>query len=251
MEVREWEKMVRENEGMSLSLAFPALMRKVYLWMTLALAISGVTAYIVATSPGLLQMVYGNRWGIWALIIAEFILVWKISGGVWNPNRSLAATTVMFAIFSALNGATLSSIFALFAPAAIIKTFMVTTATFAATAAYGYFTRRDMTKMGGLLMMALIGLIIKHVPALLDARHGREWRGCTHLCGPHGLGQPADQDATGRRTRYGREQPKDSTGRRTEPVSRFCQPLPVPAPLLGRRQRLRAMDTDKQKRAGY
>ena len=163
MEVREWEKMVRENEGMSLSLAFPALMRKVYLWMTLALAISGVTAYIVATSPGLLQMVYGNRWGIWALIIAEFILVWKISRGVWNPNRSLAATTVMFAIFSALNGATLSSIFALFAPAAIIKTFMVTTATFAATAAYGYFTRRDMTKMGGLLMMALIGLIIAGV----------------------------------------------------------------------------------------
>ena len=163
MEVREWEKMVRENEGMSLSVAFPALMRKVYLWMTLALAISGVTAYIVATSPGLLQMIYGNRWGIWALIIAEFILVWKISRGVWNPNRSLAATTVMFTIFSALNGATLSSIFALFAPAAIIKTFMVTTATFAATAAYGYFTRRDMTKMGGLLMMALIGLIIAGV----------------------------------------------------------------------------------------
>ena len=163
MEVREWEKMVRENEGMSLSVAFPALMRKVYLWMTLALAISGVTAYIVATSPGLLQMIYGNRWGIWALIIAEFILVWKISRGVWNPNRSLAATTVMFAIFSALNGATLSSIFALFAPAAIIKTFMVTTATFAATAAYGYFTRRDMTKMGGMLMMALIGLIIAGV----------------------------------------------------------------------------------------
>ena len=144
MEVREWEKMVRENEGMSLSLAFPALMRKVYLWMTLALAISGVTAYIVATSPGLLQMVYGNRWGIWALIIAEFILVWKISRGVWNPNRSLAATTVMFAIFSALNGATLSSIFALFAPAAIIKTLDLRRPIYGQVAAYGHFGRADL-----------------------------------------------------------------------------------------------------------
>lgn len=163
MEVNELERMIRQSEGMSLSLAFPALMRKVYVWMTLALAISGVTAYGVATSPMLLQAIYGSRWAIWAIVIAELVLVWKISGSVWKPGRSLASTTLMFIIFSALNGATLASIFAVFAPAAIIKTFMVTAGTFAVTAFCGYTTRRDLTRMGGLLLMALIGLIVAGV----------------------------------------------------------------------------------------
>ena len=163
MEVKDWEKMVSEHEDVNLSLAFPALMRKVYLWMTLALGISGLTAYLVATSPGILQLIYGNSLTIWVLLIAELVLVFKISGSVWKERRSLAATTLMFALFSVLNGATLSSIFVAYAPAAIIKTFMVTTGTFAAMALYGYTTRRDLTKLGGLSTMAIIGLIIASV----------------------------------------------------------------------------------------
>ena len=150
MEVKDWEKMVSEHEDVNLSLAFPALMRKVYLWMTLALGISGLTAYLVATSPGILQLIYGNSLTIWVLLIAELVLVFKISGSVWKERRSLAATT-------------LSSIFVAYAPAAIIKTFMVTTGTFAAMALYGYTTRRDLTKLGGLFTMAIIGLIIASV----------------------------------------------------------------------------------------
>jgi FtsH-binding integral membrane protein len=56
------------------SQAFPVLMRKVYVWMTLALAITGVTAYGVATSPGLMQVIYTNQALFWGLIIAEFAL---------------------------------------------------------------------------------------------------------------------------------------------------------------------------------
>ena len=163
MNVEELERTIRQHEGIALSEAFPALMRKVYLWMTLALAISGVAAYGVASSPGLLQTIYSSKLIYFGLIIAELVLVWKVTGSVWKPGRSLAATTLMFILFSALNGATLAYIFAAFAPAAIVKTFMITAGTFGVTAAYGYFTRRDLTKLGGLLMMGLIGVVIAGV----------------------------------------------------------------------------------------
>ena len=53
MEVQDLERMIREKENV-ISLAFPALMRKVYVWMSLALVITGVTAYGVANSPSLM-----------------------------------------------------------------------------------------------------------------------------------------------------------------------------------------------------
>lgn len=163
MNINDLEERIRQSEGMALSAAFPALIRKVYVWMALALAISGLTAYGVADSPGLVQLIYSSRLGIFALIAVELVLVWKISNSASKPNRSLATTTLMFIIFAVINGTTLSSIFVLFAPEAIIKTFAVTAGTFAAMAAYGYFTNRDLTRMGSLLFMALIGLIIAAV----------------------------------------------------------------------------------------
>lgn len=129
----------------------------------MALAISGITAYGVAESPGLVQLIFSSKLGIWAIIIAELVLVWKVSNSANKESRSLAATTLMFILFSALNGLTLSTIFYFYAPAAIVKTFAVTAGTFGAMAAYGYFTRRDLTRLGGLLFMALIGVIIASV----------------------------------------------------------------------------------------
>ena len=164
MDFKEFEESVKEQEygtrELALSEAFPALMRKVYLWMTFALAISGIVAYGVATSPNLLYLIYSNKLVFWGILIAELVLVWKISGSLWKENRSLATTTAMFAVFSALNGATLSYIFVIFAPTAIIKTFFITAGTFAATAAYGYFTKKNLAGLGSFLFMALFGLII-------------------------------------------------------------------------------------------
>ena len=71
----------REQE-LSMSAAFPILMRKVYVWMTLALVITGVTAYGVATSPGLMMAIATNKLLFWGLIIAEFGLVVAISAAI-------------------------------------------------------------------------------------------------------------------------------------------------------------------------
>lgn len=140
------------------SQAFPVLMRKVYVWMTLALAITGFTAYGVATSPGVMQTIYSNPVLFWGLIIAEFALVFGVSAAI---NRlSLTFATLMFVLYSVINGALLSYIFILYTTSSISTVFFITAGTFAAMAIIGYTTKTDLSSWGKILLMALIGLII-------------------------------------------------------------------------------------------
>jgi len=143
------------------SLAFPALMRKVYLWMTLALVITGFSSYYVASSPVLLQAIYSNSVVLWGLIIAELALVFGISGAIHK--LSLTTATLMFVLYSVINGATLSSIFLIYDLGTIANVFFITAATFSVMALYGYFTKKDLTSWGRVLFMALIGIIIASV----------------------------------------------------------------------------------------
>jgi FtsH-binding integral membrane protein len=160
MEVSELEQMVRQKEG-ALSTAFPALMRKVYLWMTMALAITGICAYGVATSQNILQLVYGNSITLWVLIFAELGLVWYTSARI--DRLSLSTATILFILYSALNGVTMSFIFLAFSIATIGKVFFITAGTFGITALYGYVTKKDLSKVGNIAFMALIGLILATV----------------------------------------------------------------------------------------
>jgi len=157
MEVNELERLIREKEG-SISFAFPALMRKVYVWMTMALVITGITAYGVASSPGLMITLFQNSAIIWGLIIAEFALVVAISAAI--KKLSLTTATFLFILYSVINGATLSLIFAIYTRTSIAQVFFITAGTFGVMSLYGYFTKKDLTSIGKLLLMALIGLII-------------------------------------------------------------------------------------------
>ena len=140
------------------SAAFPVLMRKVYVWMTLALVITGFTAYGVATSPGIMQAIYTNSWIFWGMVIAEFALVIGVTAAI---NRlSLSTATIMFIAYSVLNGALLSSVFVIYTASSIYTVFFITAGTFAAMALIGYTTKTDLSSMGKYLLMALIGLII-------------------------------------------------------------------------------------------
>lgn len=157
MEINDLDRLIREQEG-SLSLAFPALMRKVYVWMTLALVLTGITAYGVASSPGLMMTIIQTPAIMWGLIIAELAIVIAISAAI---NRlSLTTATLLFVLYSVLNGATFSLIFAVYTMSSIANVFFITAGTFGVMAAYGYFTKRDLSSWGRLLLMALIGLII-------------------------------------------------------------------------------------------
>ena len=136
---------INEKER-GLSGVFSALMRKVYTWMTLALVITGVTAYGVAASPTLMMTLMTSRGLLFGLVIAELALVFIITGAL---NRlSLSTATLLFVVY------TMTS---------IAKVFFITAGTFGAMAVYGYTTKKDLTSMGKILFMALIGLIIATV----------------------------------------------------------------------------------------
>lgn len=149
------------DRSLYLSAAFPALMRKVYLWMTMALVITGFTAYGVATSPAILSAILMNKMLFFGLIIGEFALVIGLSAAI---NRlSLSMATLMFVLYSVINGATLSVIFLAYTMSSIANVFFITAGTFAVMAFIGYTTKKDLSGMGKMLMMALIGLIIATV----------------------------------------------------------------------------------------
>jgi len=132
--------------------------RSVYNWMGIGLALTGFVAYYVSTSESLLRLVFGNPLLLLVLIVAELGLVFSIAGMV---NRMSASTaTALFVIYSGLNGVTLSSIFLLYVQSSIVSTFFVCAATFIACSLYGWMTKKDLTSLGGFMMMGLIGIVI-------------------------------------------------------------------------------------------
>lgn len=146
------------DREMAAAKAFPALMRKVYVWMTLAMIITGFTAYAVATTPVLAQAILGNTILFWGLIIGEFALVMGISAGI--NKLSVGVATLLFILYSIVNGATLSVILFAFEITTIMQTFFITAGTFAAMSIAGFVVKKDLSAIGRFLFMALIGIII-------------------------------------------------------------------------------------------
>ena len=141
--------------------AFPVLMRKVHSWMAFALIITGLTAYTVATSETFISLLYAKPVVMWVLIAVELLLVFGLSAAI---NRlSLTVATLMFVIYSVINGAMLSSVFLIYQVGSVAKVFFITAGTFAAMSVFGYTTKSDLTSWGKILLMALIGLIIASV----------------------------------------------------------------------------------------
>lgn len=154
------------------SAAFPALMRKVYVWMSLALIITGFTAYYVATNENLLALIYSKPAVMWILIGVELAIVFGVTAAI--NKLSLPVATLLFVLYSVINGALLSSIFLIYTMSSIATVFFITAGTFGVMSLYGYTTKTDLTSWGKLLMMALIGLIIATVVNLFMKSSGLE-----------------------------------------------------------------------------
>lgn len=135
-----------------------ALMRSVYTWMTLALAITGFVSMYVAQSYSLLSAIMQNSMLFWLLIIAEFGLVWYLTARIGKI--SFTNATLLFIAYSILNGVTLAFIFLLYTASSIASTFFITAGTFGVMAIYGHVTKKDLSKIGNICFMALIGLIL-------------------------------------------------------------------------------------------
>lgn len=137
------------------------LMRSVYYWMAGALAITGLTAMLVANNSTLLTFIFSNMGLVWGLLIAEIVLVMILSAAI---NRlSFSTATLLFILYSVLNGVTLSSIFVVYTQGSIASTFFITAGMFGGLALYGSVTKKDLSGMGRFLFMTLIGLIIASI----------------------------------------------------------------------------------------
>ena len=137
--------------------AINELFKRVYSGMFIGLLISGIAAYITLATP-LYIYILGNMFIFFGIIILELILVFAISGIVKKLSPGTAKAVFFF--YSFLNGLTLSIIFLAYTAASIVFVFFIAAAMFGIMALYGFFTDRDLSKLGPILFMALIGLII-------------------------------------------------------------------------------------------
>jgi len=141
-----------------------AFLRKVYGWMCVGLGVTAVVALGVASSPTLIQAIFGNKILFFGLIIAEIGLVFYLSARV---NKLAPATASgLFLLYSALNGATLAVILLAFTGTSIATTFFVTAGMFGALALYGSTTKRSLAGVGQFAFMGLIGLILASLVGL-------------------------------------------------------------------------------------
>lgn len=135
-----------------------SFIRSVYNWMAIGLALTAFTAYYVASTPALLQFIFGNQMVLFGLIIGELGMVFYLSARVHKLSAGTA--TSLFVLYAILNGATLASIFIIYTASSIVATFLTCALTFAACSVFGMVTKRDLASMGGFMMMGLIGIII-------------------------------------------------------------------------------------------
>ena len=150
-----------EERAQSSALSFPALMSKVYLWMTLALVVTGMTAYYVASSPAILYAIVSNQIAFWGLFIGELVLMFVLSSRIMS--LSFVTASLMFVIYSIMNGVFFSFILLAYTEQSIATTFLITAGTFGAMSLFGFVTKRDLSTMGRILFMLLIGLLIATV----------------------------------------------------------------------------------------
>ncbi len=148
-------------------------MSGVYTWMTLALALSGLTAFGVASSPAILQLIFGNELVFFGLIIAELVLVMFFSFRVHK--MSVTAASLVYIVYSILNGITLASIFIVYTKTSIFSVFLISAGMFAAMSIYGRVTKQDLRSAGRYLTMALFGVIIASVVNIFLKSSSLDW----------------------------------------------------------------------------
>ncbi|MBS9432830.1 Bax inhibitor-1/YccA family protein [Photorhabdus hainanensis] len=133
-------------------------MAQVYGWMTCGLLLTAFVAWYVSQNQDLVVYIFSNSILFYGLVIAQFGLVFVLSGMINRMGASLA--TGLFMLYSALTGLTLSSIFVIYTIGSVASTFVVTAGMFGALSFYGYTTKRSLSGLGSFLFMGLIGIIL-------------------------------------------------------------------------------------------
>ena len=150
------------------------IISQVYLLMTIGLVITAIVAAAVAGNPQLMVDIFGGTpWLMIGLFVVQIGLVIALTAAVAKMSPGVA--TALFVAYSALNGVTMSVIFMVYTDASITTTFFITAAMFGVMSVFGFVTKRDLTKMGNLLIMALIGFVIASLVNMFLQSSGLYW----------------------------------------------------------------------------
>ena len=137
-----------------------AHMLRVYNYMASGLALTGIVALLVASSPAATHAIFATPLK-WVVLLAPIGLVFFLSARI---NRMQASTaSALFWVYSALMGAMLASVLLVYTGESVARTFFITAAAFGGLSLYGYTTKKDLSGFGSFLIMGLIGLLIASV----------------------------------------------------------------------------------------
>lgn len=148
----------RSREGV-IDRGLQAYMQKVYNMMAFGLVVTGLVSWVTYQSPALFQTIHGTWLGLIVALSPLAILFFGLT-----PARiarmSVGGVAGIYVLLTALIGLSLSYIFAVYSGESIARVFFITAGMFAATSIYGYTTKKDLSAMGSLMIMAVIGIII-------------------------------------------------------------------------------------------
>jgi len=150
-----------------------AFLRKVYGWMFVGLGVTAAVAFAVASSEKVTQAIFGNKFLFFGLIIAELGLVFYLSARVEKISPQTAS--LLFLVYSALNGATLSFVLLYYTGTSIATTFAVAGGMFGALALFGTVTKRSLAGIGQFFFMGLIGLVLASVVGMFWQNDGLQF----------------------------------------------------------------------------
>lgn len=128
---------------------------QVYLVMALGLVVTALVSTWVSTNLNLLLRINTNPWIAFGLFIIQIVIVVAVSASVMRMNPGVAA--LLFFVYSALTGLTISAIFLIYSSQQIATVFWITAGTFLVTSLVGFVINIDLEKTGGVLFMLLLG----------------------------------------------------------------------------------------------
>ena len=149
------------------------VMKRVYLKMFLAMIVTALTSFVCVNVPAVLYTLVANSGLYFGLLIAEVILVFVLAGALHKISSPVA--TILFYVYSILNGVVLSAILYAYTSASVLSTFVITAAVFGTMTIYGYVTKSDLSRVGTFLFMALIGLLICTIVNIFMQSSTMEW----------------------------------------------------------------------------
>jgi uncharacterized protein len=140
----------------TMDISLRGFMLRVFNTMAGGLALTGLVAYAAAAS-GLYAAIAGTPL-LWVVVLAPVALALLLGFGI--ERMSPGAAQVALWSYAALMGSSLADIFLVYTEASIARVFFISAGAFAATAAWGYTTRTDLTRFGSFLFMGLIGIVL-------------------------------------------------------------------------------------------